>query len=136
MAPTGISVFHHYGIKIIQTDSRDYYFNAFDEKPGPPSMEDAVVHALTWTVMNSSARETAYAMLVIFKNWEKFDRVAFEKTAAEWGVPSIAQRCITLVEAFVQGKQWPEPLIQNFPRVEGPIFPTWEEFGELVKQYE
>ncbi len=136
MTPTGISVFHEHGIKIIQTEARDYYFNAFTDKPRPPTMEEAVVHALTWTVKNSSARETAYAMLVMQKNWKKFDRFSFQQSAADWGIPSIADRCITLVEAFVHDQQWPEPLIQNFQRVEGPIFPSRDEFGELVKQYE
>ena len=56
MVPTGISIFNKYGIKLIQTDFRDYYFSAFDGKPKQPTLEEAVVHALTWTVRNSSAR--------------------------------------------------------------------------------
>ena len=136
MAPTGLSVFHNYGIKIIQTDSRDYYFNAFDDKPKPPALEEAVVHALTWTVKNSSARETSYAMLVVHKNWKEFDKDKFDSAAKAWGVRSVAERCLELVEGFVNGEKWQEPLINGFPTVDGPIWPSWEEFEELVKQYE
>lgn len=136
MTPTGISVFHKYGIKLIQMDSRDYYFNAFDDKAKQPTLEEAVIHALTWTVKNSSARETSYAMLVIHKNWKKFDKEKFDEIAKEWGVQSIAERCVKLVDGFVRNEKWKEPTFKELPRAEGPVFPSWEEFEELVKQYE
>lgn len=136
MTLTGISIFHKYGIKIIQTDSRDCYFNAFDDKPKKPMLEEAVVHALTWTVKNSSARETSYSMLVAHRNWEKFDRNKFVEIAKEWGVQSVAERCVNLVESFENDERWPDPRPAGRVYVEGPVFPSWEEFTDLVKQYE
>jgi len=136
MVLTGISVFHKYGVKLIETDARDYYLNAFDDKPKQPKLEVAAAHCLARATINASSREAAYAMLAIRKNLKKFDEKLFLQAAADFAVENDARGGLNKVKQFVMGERWPEPLIKDFPHAGGPVWPGWGEFEELVKQYE
>ncbi|MEK6924210.1 MAG: hypothetical protein AABW54_03160 [Candidatus Micrarchaeota archaeon] len=136
MVLTGISVLHKYGVKLIEIDARDYYFNAFDDSPEAPALEEAIVHCLLRAAMLASGREAAYAMLAVYKNWKKLDRERFAELAADFSVSSAAGQCLKLVDMFVKGERWPEPMTNGYRISEGPLWPSWEGFGGLVTQYE
>ena len=132
MVLTGVSVFHNYGVSIIQTDYRDYYFNAFVEKPRKLSIEEVVVHALARAVLVKSSREVSYSMLVVYKNLENLNQELFFKTAREFGVLENAQQCLKLVKEFKAGVRWQESLVE--PSVLD-LHPSWLDFEELVAKY-
>lgn len=133
--PTGISVLQRHGVKLIETDARDYYCNAFGDEPRSPGFEDVVVHALVRATLLVSGREASYAMLAVHKNRRKLDEARFLRIAAEFGASGAAGRCLDLVDRFIKGEEWPEPMLAGVPR-EGPLWPSWMEFNELVKAYE
>ncbi len=134
-ALTGVSVLHRFGVPVVQTDYRDYWFNLFVGSPLEPSLEEAVVHALARSTILSSAREASYALLVLLKNWAKLDKQAFLKAAEDYNVTDAVERSISFVQGFILGLPMPQPPVQGFASRGGPLFPSVEEFRELVKQY-
>ncbi|MFH1200603.1 MAG: MarR family transcriptional regulator [Candidatus Micrarchaeota archaeon] len=134
MVLTGVSVFGKYGIGIVATDYRDYYFNAFG-KPGKPGVEEAVVHALLRSTVMASGREVSYALLVLCKNRKRIDGGRLLECARDFGVESDARQALEFVDCVLSGRPVRKPLVDFGNRVEGPLFPGEEEFKELVRQY-
>lgn len=135
MKPTGLSVLSEFGVKVIQTDFKDYYYNVFGVVK-KPSLEEAVAHVLLRSTLLPSSREASYALLALHKNRKKFNEKKFLAVASDLGAESAARQSLGFVENFITGHEEAEPSIAaNFLRVEGPIFPSVEEFRELVKEY-
>jgi DNA-binding MarR family transcriptional regulator len=138
MALTGISVFGEYGVKVVETDYRDYCFNAFGERARKPCLEEAIVHSLVRSTLIQSAREVSYAMLVIHKNWRKSRKGKLLGFAKEFLVESETRECLDLVEKVVNGESWPEypDWALKLPKNSGPFYPSRKEFEALVREYE
>lgn len=132
---SGLSVFHRFGVPIVQTTLQDYKSNLFDETPVQPSLEEAVVHALVRASKISSVREASYGMLVLHKNWQTLDKKMFLQVAGDFGINSCAQESLNLVKKFINGEPWPAPMIFGAGKPGGPFYPSTEEFQELVGQY-
>ncbi len=134
MAPTGLSSFGGYGIKLVQTDFKDYYYNVL--KPVKKlSLETVLVHSLVRLTLVSSSRELSYTLLVMTKNRKKLNTKRFLETARDYGVESSAKECIKYIDTVLAGKEIVKPLVDFGIRVEGPAFPDEKEFMELMKQY-
>ncbi|MFQ5406299.1 MAG: hypothetical protein ACE5DI_04035 [Candidatus Micrarchaeia archaeon] len=133
MKPTGLSVLNKFGVEIVQTDFKDYYYNVFGtvKKPG---LEKAVVHALLRSTALPSAREASYALLALYKNRGNVDKEKFLAIAGDLGVESIARQALVFVKAFAGGRKAPAWLEEDFQTAEG-LFPVVEDFRELVTQY-
>lgn len=135
MVPTGLSSFGAYGIKLVQTDFKDHYYNVL--KPVKKlSLEDVLVHSLVRLTLVSSSREVSYALLVIAKNRKKLNTKRFLETARDYGVENGAKECIEFVDAVLAGKEIAKPLVSLGARIEGPALPNEKEFVELIRQYE
>ncbi len=135
--PTGLSVLNEFGVSVIQTDFKDYYYNVFGVV-GKPSLEDAVVHVLLRSTLSPSAREASYALLVLHKNKKKVNAKKLLMVAGDLGVEQAARQALDFVDSFdsfVEGREIKSLAGEGFPRVEGPVFPSVEEFKELVKEY-
>ncbi|MFH0973805.1 MAG: hypothetical protein V1817_03405, partial [Candidatus Micrarchaeota archaeon] len=138
MKPTGLSVLNEFGVGVIQTDFKDYYYNVFGVVK-KPALENVVVHVLLRSTLSLSSREASYALLALRKNWKTFDEEKFLMVASDLGVEFVARQSLDFVENFensLAGREEAKPSIGvGFPRVEEPVFPSFEEFRELVKQY-
>lgn len=134
MVLTGVSVFGDFGVGLVETDSRDYFYGAWG-KPVNPNLEEAVVHALVRSTLRASEREVAYALLVLYKNRTKVNDARFLELAGDFGVSGKAQQGLEFVDCVLSGRPVPRPLFDLGTRVEGPLFPDEGEFKELVKQY-
>ena len=132
MVSTGLNAFGKFGVKLIQTDFKDYYFNIL--KPvKKPSFEEVLVHSLVRAKLVSSSRELSYVLLVIAKNRKTLNQARFFNVARQYSVESSAKQCIEFVDAVLAGKEIPKPLVVIG---EGTAFPDETEFTELLKQYE
>jgi len=132
MVPTGLSVFGNYGVKLIQTDFKDYYFDVL--KPVKRlSLEEVLVHSLVRATLVSSSREVSYVLLVIAKNRKKLNQQRFFDVARQYGVESTAKQCVGFVGAVIAGKEAPKPLVVID---EASAFPDQKEFMELLRQYD
>jgi predicted transcriptional regulator len=132
--PTGLSVLNEFGVRVIQTDFKDYYYNVFGVV-GKPSLEEAVVHVLLRSTLSASAREASYALLALQKNKKKVNAKKLLVAASDLGVEQVARQALDFVDAFTENREIKWLIGEDFPRVEGPVFPSFEEFKELVKQY-
>jgi hypothetical protein len=132
--PTGLSVLNEFGVNVIQTDFKDYYYNVFGVV-GKPSLEEAVVHVLLRSTLSPSAREASYALLALQKNKKKVKAKKLLVAASDLGVEQVARQALDFVEAFAENREVKWLAGEGFQRVEGPVFPSVEEFKELVKQY-
>ena len=133
MVPTGLSVFSNYGVKLIETDFKDYYYNLL--KPVKKlSLEEVLIHALVRLMLVSSSREISYTLLVIAKNRKKLNEKRFLETARDWGVESSAKQCIEFVNAVLVGKEVAKQAVNFGMGVELPAFPDVVEFNELLTQ--
>jgi hypothetical protein len=133
MVRTGLSVFHEYGVSL-NFDFEDYYFNAFLNTQINLGMEEHLIHSLLRSTLLSSGREVSYALLVMFKNWAKLDAEKFLEYGQMLGVSSASERSLEFIKVFNEGG--PTMPLAYGRLVEGPVFPSREEFLELVKQYE
>ncbi|MFH0713923.1 MAG: helix-turn-helix domain-containing protein [Candidatus Micrarchaeota archaeon] len=136
MVQTGLSVFNKYGIGIVQTDFKDYYFNVLETLVKKLTLEEVLVHALVRTTVISSSREVSYVLLVIAKNRKKLNLNRFLEIAGDYGVESSAKQCIEFVDGVLSGKEIPKPLVDFGMRAEGLVFLDQNEFMELLKQYD
>ena len=135
MQPTGLGALQEFGVKIIQTGFKDYYYNVFGQvkKPG---LEEAITHALIRAASINSTRETSYALLALHKNRGKIGEETFLAAAGDLGAETTARQALDFAKAFAEGRKIPAPIAgQNSARAGEPGFPSLEEFGELVKQY-
>ncbi len=130
---TGTSVFHEYGIQLILTRQREYYFNLFKEKT-KLSLEDVLVHALTRSVVEESSRSLNYVLLVLNKNFKKINKNKFLIISKKFGIKKEGGNCLKLIEDFKKGKEWSEELHDEFAKHKQ--FFSRTEFQELVNQYE
>lgn len=132
MTRTGLSVFHTYGVSL-NFDFEDYYFHAFESKPAKLGLEEHLIHSLLRSTVLSSGREVSYALLVMLKNWTKFDEKKFLEYGLMLGVIGVARQSIDFIKGFNEGAPI---LFTGSGPVEGPVFPTRNGFLELVEQYE
>ncbi|MDP2718040.1 MAG: MarR family transcriptional regulator, partial [Candidatus Micrarchaeota archaeon] len=131
LAPTGLSVLNEYGVDLIQADAHDYYVNLFDESGKKVTFEQALVHALLRATLISSGRESAYALLAMNKNWNRFDRASFFEEADDFNVLNVANEAVGRIERFQRKAPWLEPLTISMPMA-GTLWPSLDEFQELV----
>lgn len=133
---TGLSVFPKYGVQLV-FDFRDYAANAFF-KPKAPRVEEAVLHALVRSTKNESSREASYCLLVIAKNWRRFDWDYFFEHSEDFAVAGDAKRCRDFFQGFsgflCSGTGINQPLI-TFPPHGVPAYPDFESFAQLCGQY-
>jgi len=134
MTPTGLSVLSEFGVKVIQTDFEDYYYNVFGSVKRP-CLEEAIVHALLRSTLLPSAREASYALLALHKNKKKVSEEKFFVVAGDLGVEGAARQSLEFVDAFAAGHEIKHSVGDDFLRVRGPVFPGFEEFKELIAQY-
>lgn len=136
---TGISLFSDFGVPLNLTDFHDYYYSILG-KTKKPSREEILVHAILRSTLLNSSREISYVLLAMEKNLKKLNKGKFMEAAKRFGVESISEECWKYLENFnkpesitVTAKFPLHPLA--FSKLQGPIFPSKEEFGDLVKQY-
>jgi len=134
MVLTGLSVLHQYGVALNQGNVRDYFINLFDENPVPVRLEQALVHGLVRATVQSSGRESAYVLLALHKNRGKIDLDSILQEADDFNTSNAAQEAITKIDQYGRGIAWPAPLIQR-PSSQDPLWPSFEEFQQLVAQY-
>jgi|GEM_PF-2173389 len=134
MVPTGLSSFHNYGVKLTLA-LNDYYFHAFNNGQVKLGLEEHAVHALLRATIIPSGRELSYSLLVIYKNRRKLNQELFMEYAKILGSSAAAGQSLCLVDAFIAGEKW-QALLKDFEIKSGPVWPSWEAFNELVKQYE
>ena len=122
MKPTGLSVLNRFGIGIIQTDFKDYYYHAF-KKVKNPSIEEVIIHALIRAEHSNNSRENSYALLALHKNFGKINVGKFLEVAGALNAILIARRSLEFVKGFAVEKQY----LNESKSLE---------FRELVEQYE
>jgi DNA-binding MarR family transcriptional regulator len=128
MKPTGLSVLNRFGVGVVQTDFRDYYYNIL-KKVKEPCVEEAVIHSLIMS--NSSVRENSYALLALHKNFDKINVKKFLEIAGDLNAVQIARRAIEFVENSSKKAEGLEA-----SELTASDFPSFSEFSEMVKRYE
>lgn len=123
---TGLSAFYKYGVEIVETKEKDYYFNLFAEVKNI-KMEEAIVHALARARLINSYREVSYALLVIGKNYKKFKLELFKETAACFGIEKQALNYFEFVK---------NTLLEVKSDIREDFLPDEDEFKKLLIQYE
>lgn len=134
MVLTGLSAFGRYGVSVVQTDFRDYYFNAFG-KPHRLGIEEVVIHAILRSTAVSSGREVSFALLVLYKNRKKINEVRLFECAGDFGAEYAVKHSWEFVDCVISGKPVPKSLADFGSKTGGPLLPDAEEFRELVRQY-
>lgn len=136
---TGISLFRDFGVPLNLTDFHDYYYSILG-KTKKPSREEILVHAILRSTLLNSSREISYVLLAMEKNLKKLNKGKFMEAAKRFGVERVAEECWEYLENFdkpeskrVMVELLSHPLV--FSKVQGPVFPSKEEFRDLVKQY-
>lgn len=134
LVPTGLSVLNEFGVDLIQGDACDYHVNLFNEENKAVTMERAFVHALLRASVLSSGRESSFVLLAMHKNWNRLDAALFLQEAEDFNVLDDANQALNRIDRFQRKAPWPRPFIQAIP-ASGPLWPSLEEFQELVDQY-
>jgi len=133
--PTGLSAFPKYGVPLV-VDSNDYVINAFF-KPKAPRLEDAVLHGLGRVKLNASSREASYCLLVIAKNWRKFDWDLFVEHSQDYALENEVKQCKNFFDGFssflFSGKKVKEPII-TLPS-KGIPYQDYKSFLGLCNEY-
>ncbi|MCL5011501.1 MAG: MarR family transcriptional regulator [Candidatus Marsarchaeota archaeon] len=123
MKPTGLSVLNEFGVAVIQTDFKDYYYNVF-KKVRKPCIEEAVIHALIRAEHSKNSRENSYALLALHKNLKRVNVVKFLEIAGDLNATQTAGQSLEFVQGFATKPLMHDEISKNL------------EFRELVKEYE
>ncbi|MFQ5976157.1 MAG: winged helix-turn-helix domain-containing protein [Candidatus Hydrothermarchaeales archaeon] len=115
--PTGYEKLSDYGIQLILTGSRYYFYSPFKKKLG---VEDAALHTLS--LEPESPRNVLYVLMIVAKNIGKIDRDYLRSEAAKFGLEGAVEDIARYLKT--KGMHRPE------------YFPLWEEFKAKAEEYE